>query len=39
MSEKRVHQVESKYEWLLLTVTFTAKLELLFVSAFENAFS
>ena len=30
---------ESKNEWLLLTVTFTAKLELLFVSAFENAFS
>ena len=25
MSEKRVHQVDSKNEWLLLSVTFTAK--------------
>ena len=39
MSEKRVHQVDSKNEWLLLSVTFTAKLELVFVLTFENAFS
>ena len=28
MSEKRVHQIESKNEWLLLSVAFMAKLEL-----------
>ena len=39
MSEKRVHQIDSKNEWLLLSVTFTAKLELVFVLTFENAFS
>ena len=39
MSEKRIHQIESKNEWLLLSVTFTAKLELVFVLTFENAFS
>ena len=40
MSEKRViHQVYSKIEWLLLLVTFTAKLELIFVLIFENNFS
>ena len=39
MSEKRVHQIDSKNEWLLLSVTFTAKLELDFVLTFENAFS
>ena len=39
MSEKRVHQVDSKNEWLLLSVTFTAKLELVFVLTFEKAFS
>ena len=38
MSEKRVHQLGSKNEWLLLSVTFTAKLELVFVLTFENAF-
>ena len=38
MSEKRVHQIGSKNEWLLLSVTFTAKLELVFVLTFENAF-
>ena len=26
MSEKRVHQIDSKNQWLLLSVTFTAKL-------------
>ena len=44
MSEKRVHQnildqIESKNEWLLLPVAFTAKLALIFVLTFENAFS
>ena len=43
MSEKRVHQnildqIESKNEWLLLPVAFTAKLALIFVLTFENAF-
>ena len=39
MSEKRVHQIDSKDEWLLLSVILTAKLELVFVLTFENAFS
>ena len=39
MSEKRVHQVGSENEWLLLSVTFTAKLEFVFVLTFEDAFS
>ena len=39
MSEKRDSSVDSKNEWLLLSVTFTAKLELVFVLTFENAFS
>ena len=39
MSEKRVHQIDSKNEWLLLSVTFRAKLELFFALTFENAFS
>ena len=34
-----IHQVDSKNEWLLLSVTFTAKLELVFVLTSENAFS
>ena len=38
MSEKRVHQIDGKNEWLLLSVTFTAKLGLVFVIAFENIF-
>ena len=38
MSEKRDSSVDSKNEWLLLSVTFTAKLELVFVLTFENAF-
>ena len=33
-----IHQIGSKNEWLLLSVTFTAKLELAFVLTFENAF-
>ena len=39
MSENMIHQADSKNEWLLLSVTFTAKLELVFVLTFENAFS
>ena len=39
MTENMIHQVGSKNEWLLLSVTFTAKLELVFVLTFENAFS
>ena len=39
MSEKRVHQIDSQNEWLLLSVTFTAKLDLVFVLTVENAFS
>ena len=38
ISEKR-DSSNSKNEWLLLSVTFTAKLELVFVLTFENAFS
>ena len=39
MSEKLVHQIASKNEWLLLSVAFAAKFELVFVLTFENAFS
>ena len=38
ISEKR-DEVNGKNEWLLLSVTFTAKLELVFILTFENAFS
>ena len=38
MSENVIHQVDSKNEWLLLLVNFTAKFELVFVLTFENAF-
>ena len=34
-----IYQIDSKNEWLLLSVTFTAKLELVFVLIFESAFS
>ena len=34
-----IHQVDIKNEWLLLSVTSTAKLELVFVLTFENTFS
>ena len=34
-----IHQVGSKNEWLLLSVTFTAKLDLVFVLTFEYTFS
>ena len=33
-----IHQIDSKNEWLLLSVTFTAKLELVFALTFENTF-
>ena len=33
-----IHQVDGKNEWLLLSATFKAKLELVFVLTFENAF-
>ena len=39
MSEKCDSSVDSKNEWLLLSVTFRAKLELVFVLTFKNAFS
>ena len=39
VSEKRVHQIESKNERLLLSIAFTVKLELVFVLTFTNAFS
>ena len=39
MPEKNIHQVGSKNEWLLLSETVTAKLELVFVLTFEDAFS
>ena len=39
MSEKRVHQIDSKNGWLVLSVAYTAKIELVFVLTFENAFS
>ena len=34
-----IHQVGSKNEWLLLSATFPAELELALVLTFENAFS
>ena len=37
MPEKPVQQIDSKNEWLVLSVTFTAKLELDFALTFENA--
>ena len=33
-----IHQIDSKNEWLLLSVTFPLKFELVFVLTFENAF-
>ena len=39
MSENMIHQIGSKNEWLLLSVTFAAKLGLVFVLTFENTFS
>ena len=37
--KKVIHQKNGKSEWLLLSIIFTAKLELVFVLTFENAFS
>ena len=34
-----VHQIDSKNEWLLFSVIFTTKFELVFVLTFGNAFS
>ena len=34
-----IHQVDSENAWLLLSVNFTAKLELVFALTFENASS
>ena len=34
-----IHQADGKNEWLLLSATFKAKLELVFALTFENAFS
>ena len=31
-----IHDIDSENEWLLLSVTFTVKLELVFVLTFEN---
>ena len=34
-----IHHINGKNEWLLLSVTFTPKLELFFVLTFKNNFS
>ena len=33
-----IHQIDSKNEWLLLSVTFTAKLKLVFILTFKTIF-
>ena len=33
-----IHHIDNENEWLLLSVTFMAKFELVFVLTFENAF-
>ena len=33
-----IHQIESKYEWLLFSASFTVKFGLVFVLTLENAF-
>ena len=37
--KKVIYQIDSKNEWLLLSVTLTAKFGLVLVLALENAFS
>ena len=37
--ENVIYRIDGKNEWLPISVTFTAKLELAFVLTFENAFS
>ena len=37
--KNEIHQIDNKNEWFLLSVTFTAKLELNFVLTLENPFS
>ena len=39
MSGKRDRSRDSNNVWLLLSATFTAKLQLVFVLTFENGFS
>ena len=39
MCEKRDSSVDSSNKWLLLSVAFTEKLELVFVLTFEKIFS
>ena len=39
MSKNVIHEIDNKSELLLLSVTFTAKLALVFVLTFENVFS
>ena len=39
MLKNVIHQIDSKNEWLLLSVSFTAKFGLIFVLTLENAFS
>ena len=39
MFKKVIHQIGSKNEWLLLSASFTAKFELVFVLTMENTFS
>ena len=34
-----IHQIDSENEWLLLSVTFMAKIKLVFVLIFAHAFS
>ena len=39
MFENVIYQIESKNEWLLLSASFTAAFDLVFVLTRENAFS
>ena len=34
-----IYQIDSKFEWLLLSVTLMAKVELVFVLIFEDTFT
>ena len=38
MPDKRDYQIDRKNEWLLLSVAFTVKFELVLVLTIENAF-
>ena len=37
--KNKIHQIDSKNEWLLLSAGFTAKVGLVFVLTLENTFS